>query len=96
MSLRVIYQPPGPKKSLRVARASGFLEKTSGQSMLNQKALADCAAERMMPMVDMMFDTSWHYVGTLNVDARPYHYFQQRHEQEVRQHLWLTTENISF
>lgn len=96
MTLHVIYQPLGQKKSLRAARASGFIEKTSGQTMLNQKALADCAAERMMPLVNMMFDTTWHYVGTLNVDDRPYHYFQQRNGEEVKQHLWLTAENISF
>jgi transcription-repair coupling factor (superfamily II helicase) len=92
--LSVIYECPDGK-SVRLTRASGYIEKSKTIDVQNQKALANLSAETLLPRVDINFDSSWQYIATESIDDRWCHHFEKAAELPMlSEHVWLVDPNI--
>lgn len=89
MKIDCIYTPDVGKPVPRLARAGVFLKQREKAGRANQKAIADHAAETLMPAVGLNFDTSWIYDATECIKGKWYHHFVQGTVETPSRHLWI-------
>ncbi len=94
--LQAVYLNRIGRTEFKSCRASGFLEKSQAAVSRNCRALADLVAEKLMWFAEHSFDSTWEYVGTMEIDGREFHHYHRKAQKEGAKdnHLWLTTEEL--
>jgi hypothetical protein len=87
--LQIIYVPLQGKIEPKVARASGFLEKSVMAEKSNQKALAEVSASKLMTVAGRSFSSLWQYISTEKINEQNYHHFEESIEKTNNNHLWI-------
>jgi L-rhamnose mutarotase len=90
MQLDIVYiSDLKGKPEMKVARASGFLEKSQDAEARNTKAIADVEAGDMFSVLDAQFDSSWRYVNTEFINAKWNHHYLRVVSGLPDRHVWL-------